>query len=93
MKDWKKITRFVQLHQLYDYSLINIILFSVIIRLVGPFHGFFFSVIHGLFLKKKFVIFGRLFSLWETAKHFTIRLSIKRSEQSRAALTQFKQAM
>ena len=41
MKDWKKITRFVQLHQLYDYSLLNIILFSVIIRLVGPFHGFF----------------------------------------------------
>ena len=50
MKDWKKITRFVQLHQLYDYSLLNIILFSVIIRLVGPFHGFVFvSVMHGLF--------------------------------------------
>lgn len=53
MKDWKKITRFVQLHQLYDYSLINIILFSVIIRLVGPFHGFFFFSHTRTFFKKK----------------------------------------
>lgn len=52
MKDWKKITRFVQLHQLYDYSLINIILFSVIIRLVGPFQGFFFQSYTDFFLKK-----------------------------------------
>jgi len=54
VKDWKKITRFVQLHQLYDYSLLNIILFSVIFRLFGPFHGFFLvSVIHGLFFLLK----------------------------------------
>ena len=50
----RKNNIFVQSYQLHAYSLNNVLLFSVIIRLVDPFHGIVFQSYSDFFYKNSF---------------------------------------